>query len=518
MALTPQQREEYIRKTYKTTVPTESGEYNAAEDVARLEMLRAERIKAKQQTAQKSAQPGFVENVVGDLRKRAGNMVQGVKSSVTNPARPLGSANLSLAGQAAGAINDVVGEGVTSAYSALPETWRTAISDKLKGAAETPAGQAALTALQKGTEAYDQLKQTNPDQVRQLEELMNLALLAPLGKAGQVATEGVEQGARKVADIAVDAADEITKKVPKYGDQVAKWLASEPDEQIKTILKETPQTKFNDYLKIAEEASVDPRKVSVFEKVGDNLAEATKQIKRQTSSLGAQKSTIIAKAKVGLQEFIEAPRRAILKVMKLDDNPLKEKVLSKLKGIKTKQDADKAIDDIQSMIYDGVDTKLIAEGSRAEKQLKSIVGELNEELKASLPKSYAKLNDQFAERIRVLNTLNRALGEVVEGVPTRGASLIKQFFSPSASKAKELFEFIKKTTGVDLAQDATVAKFMGEMFNDPRVRSLLEGVPTSKSGVVNKVVDIISEKSGLGKTIQNSFRKGGIEKARDLTR
>ena len=78
---------------------------------------------------------------------------------------------------------------------------------------------------------------------------------------------------------------------------------------------------------------------------------------------------------------------------------------------------------------------------------------------------------------------------MVEGVPTRGAGLIKQFFSPSGRKAKELFQYIAQKTGIDLAQDATLARFTMELYNDARAKSLLDGLPTSKSGILNKAID-----------------------------
>lgn len=331
-----------------------------------------------------------------------------------------------------------------------------------------------------------------------------------VSKVAETTTKGVEKTAQVVK--------QVGEKIPQYSEKAAKLLATEPSEQIKTILKETPTSKFDKYLKVAQESSIDPRKTSLFEQVGDELVNATKQLKKQADSIGAQKSTIIQKAKTGLQEFTEAPRKAIIQVSKLAESPIKDKIITRLKSVKTKLDADKAIDDIQAMIYEASGTNLIAKGSTIEKQLRGIIGEMNNALKDSLPTAYRNLNVNFSNRIKVINTLNKALGEVVDGVPTRGASLIKQFFSPAGSKTKELFEFIKKNTGVDLAQDATLAKFMGELFDDPKVKSLLEGIPTGKHGIISKVVDIASEKSGLEKKVQNIMRKNTIQQAKKLTK
>lgn len=375
-------------------------------------------------------------------------------------------------------------------------------------------------------DAIDVIPGMTPEIKKSLGDVFAVATLEGGGKLSKMGENvagktisGVKTGVKNVTGAVAEKLPQslkyVTEKIPQSAKKVVKWFASEPSEQVKTILKETSTKTFDDYLKVVKESIVDPRKQSVFEKVGEKLSNATKQLKRQADSIAIQKSQIIQKAKVGLDEFLDAPRQAILKVMRLEENPLKNKILTELKGIKTKLDADKAIDNIQSLIYDAKGTGIIAQGSAIEKQLRGIIGEMNNSLKETLPSSYSVLNTKYADRIRAVSTLNKALGEVVEGTPIRGASLIKQFFSPAGSKSKELFEFIKKSTGIDLAQDATVAKFLGEVFEDPKVRSLLEGnIPTSKAGLLKKGLDIFVEKSSLGKKAKEVYQTGQVEKAK----
>ena len=83
-------------------------------------------------------------------------------------------------------------------------------------------------------------------------------------------------------------------------------------------------------------------------------------------------------------------------------------------------------------------------------------------------------------------------------------------------KTKELFEYIKKTTGIDLAQDATLAKFAEELYDNPNVKSLLSGIPRSKSGVIDRIVDFGVEKTGIGTKLQDVMRKGSIQRAKDI--
>lgn len=310
----------------------------------------------------------------------------------------------------------------------------------------------------------------------------------------------------------------IAQKTPQILEKSTQFLSSEPNAQLANIIKNVPKSKFDNFISVAARRSEDLKAPSVYEKVSQSLTNATKQLKQQANSLGEQKSTIINKAKIGLSDFTKPTRKTILEVSKLDDSPIKNQVIDTLKSVKTKLDADKAVDKIQEIIYNAKGTKLIAEGSKIEKQIKGIIGTYNNELKSSLPKAYQNLNAKYSNRIKVVQALNKALGETVNGVPTRGASLVKQFFSPSGTKTKELFSYIKSNTGIDLAEDAALAKFAGEIFDDTTVKSLLEGLPTTKQGILSKAVDFAAEKSGLANKVKETIKKGTIEKARSLTK
>lgn len=464
---------------------------------------------------------GFFSNIASSAKERLSNVGDifnraGKSTSITEQ-NPL-ETGLQLAGQAAGFAGDVIGAGVSKVAGMANEATGGALKDVGVAILKTPVGQAGIDALQGGLESYNAWAKTNPRAAANLESVVNIDSILPASKVAETATKSLvdvtEQGLKKAPKLV----SEITSKVPQYAEKATTLLASEPNEQVKTILKRVPKSKFDEFISIAEKRASDLEAPSGFEVVGEKIKDATLQLQNQMRSIGAQKSTIIEKANVGLEKFKDAPRRAILDVLKLEDNPLKQDFINKLKGVKTKLDADRAIDYLQDKIFSSTRTNVIASGSAVEKRLSGILGKLNGELKETLPKSYQTLNAKYSNRKKIIDTLNTALGEVVDGVPTRGASLIKQFFSPSGSKTKELFEYIKKNTGIDLAEDAVLAKFTGELFEDPNVRSLLQGIPTSKSGAIGKVVDFTVEKTGLGKKTQDIIRKGTIKKARSLAR
>lgn len=377
---------------------------------------------------------------------------------------------------------------------------------------ETPEGQAVTQALQPKNE---------------MEKMGGYAetgaeILA--GGGAQILKAGVTKGAQIVADV-----------TPKLGSLLPKNLAgkaidlisSDPEAKVATILKESTPDELNNYLSIAQKASQDPRVATPFEVVGNKLSDTTKVLQTKLNEIGQRKSEILQPMREGLDSFKNETKPLINKLTSLKNsfgeidktsNSKVSAIISDAKKVSTKLDADKFIDKLQDMLYSGNIDMTIPRGSALDKQLRNIVGEYNSLLKKSLPEEYGNLNAQYSELIDSLDIINRSLGEVVEGVPVRGASLIKQFFSPSGTKAKEIFEFVKKETNgeVDLAKDSTLAKFSMELFEDPRARSLLQGIgdiPTTASGIVSKVL----EKVG-GDKIQEAMRTSTVKKAKQLTK
>lgn len=112
--------------------------------------------------------------------------------------------------------------------------------------------------------------------------------------------------------------------------------------------------------------------------------------------------------------------------------------------------------------------------------LKSETGNINNQLKSTvdgvleakgLPAEYAALNTKYSELIEIQNNLNKRLG--TEG--DKGASLMKSLFSPQTGEpTRRLFAQINEETGIDLFQEAALAKFAMESVGDPRSKSLLQ--------------------------------------------
>lgn len=427
-------------------------------------------------------------------------------------------------GVGAGTASGVIGDVLTGAVkTVLPQSAENVVKGGVQAVTKPIIESAPVQSIMS---KYEELKQTNPKLTQDISSALGFAQLgldvAGIGETAGLAKTGIKKGVQLaetgVKDIA-QAGSELATSASQLKDEAIQILAPKLDDQVKTVLQNTPTEKFDKVVQIAKESAANAEAPSTFEVVSQSMTDATKQLQSQTKSLAEQKATIIGKAKTGLADFTKETGKTILDInRKLKGSKLGNEFIAKLKTVKTKIDADKVIDDLQNTLYKGNKDMTIPVGSAEDKLLKGILGEYNSKLKASLPSSYAKINTEISNRMKAVNILNRALGETVNGVSTRGAGLVKRFFSPAGTQAKELFKYIKATTGINLAEDATLAKYVADAYGDTKVKSLLEGLPTSKSGIIDKTIDFALEKTGVKDVISSAKTEGMIKKARSLTK
>lgn len=462
-------------------------------DIMNQSLKRGENISEIKQALQSGEQGG-----VRSVLQTAGQLAGAGADAITAVGK--GAANLLLSDKSEKVVTDVIGkfgakvmanpqvQNIINEYNALPEE-----------------------------------KQRDIDAVGGVLDLVSNFIGGQAVSAGaDVAETGVKTATKgiKTATVqAVDTVGDVAKSaVPKTKDAFISFVSPNIDDTVKKTLQNTPTEKFDAIVDIGRNAA-DPANPSVYEYVAESMSNATKQIDNQVRSLSQQKNTIINKAKTGLKDFTKETGSTILQINKsLKDSPTADLFINRLKQVKTKIDADKAIDELQDILYKGNKDMTIPVGSSEDKALKGILGKYNSTLKSSLPASYSKINTEIANRLNTLNVLNRSLGEVVDGVSTRGAGLVKQFFSPAGTKTKQLFDYIKKTTGTDLAQDVILAKYVGEAFGDTKIKSLLEGVPTSRAGAIDRLVDFTLEKTGASDALRKAKQEGMLKKAKSLTK
>lgn len=148
--------------------------------------------------------PGFLDKVGSAVSERYGNIKNELTSNqVTSPTNLQASGMekvLRVAGQAAGAVGDIIGAGIGSAASTVNEMTGGAAGEASKAGASyilnTDLGKQGLNFAQQGMEKYSEWKQANPNAAKDLEAVVNIASIIPIGKGAGVTLSGVEDVAK----------------------------------------------------------------------------------------------------------------------------------------------------------------------------------------------------------------------------------------------------------------------------------------------------------------------------------
>lgn len=444
---------------------------------------------------QEAPKPSLVEGIKSDFRSRVDKASESQMKSIQGE-QSLGSGALQTIGQGAGFIGDIAMQGIKAI---TPEPVEKAVTKGVQKIVETKPVQDIAT-------RYTEWATQNPEASANLEASLNIASLIPGAKGVTQTTEAVGKGVSKIAKATGNVISDVTTNATKYPKQIVETISEKItplDSKVKNVLETTDINKFESYVKAGEDAVNNPRSQTPLELAGEKLADSTIELKNRMSEAGKAKSAILEPLRQGLDSFKKETNPFIQELTKLKNSfseidagqkSVVQSIINDAKTVSTKLDADKLVDKIQDALYSGNTNQTIVGGSSLDKQLRRILGEYNSNLKKSLPTEYTQLNDKYSKYADVLSTLNRSLGETVEGVPVRGASLIKQFFSPSGTKSKEIFKFIKDELGIDLAEDATIAKFVMDSLGDVRAKSLLEQIPVTPAGVIMKGIEKIEKK------------------------
>ena len=135
---------------------------------------------------------GFIERVKADLQSRESNLQEGVYGGGS---QSMAEDIFQTLGQGAGFATDVLGEAIKSVGYGIgaitPDIIEKPITEgiksTLKAIAQTPVIQSGLDAIGQGVDAYNFWKKTHPREARNIESVVNIGLLLPVGR---VAKEG----------------------------------------------------------------------------------------------------------------------------------------------------------------------------------------------------------------------------------------------------------------------------------------------------------------------------------------
>lgn len=163
--------------------------------------------------------PGFFQRAGEDLKKRGSSIVQTVKDTATGKIN-IGEAGVQTVGSVAGGINDVTGEAIKGVVNALPNQIKDPVKQGAVYILQTKAGQAGLEAIGHGMEKYAAWRSENPQIAKDLESVLNIAALLPVGKGGQVVKEGLDQAGIKAAELGAETANQAGKGLIKVGEKI----------------------------------------------------------------------------------------------------------------------------------------------------------------------------------------------------------------------------------------------------------------------------------------------------------
>ena len=463
-----------------------------------------------------------VEESLGDQAAKRGDAV--VKSVTDvgdefNAGRPL-EAGLKAAqvplraiGQVAGFAGDVIGAGLK------PVLEKTGLAEPLGNAvtavAESPVGKGAKS-------VWDTLP---TDVQKPLGDAANVAsFIAPVGPAAKVASKipkAVDAGVSAINTAEKAVVGTTAKVAGAPGKVVTNMLKQEPKQTVQTALTESSMADVDRYANIARKSVSSGKNQTPLEHAGVRAQEALDQMNRKLSNIGSTKRKVLEQAAVGNKPVgsIAVKFRQTLQNLSgvglvEGDTKLIHTVMQKAKELgknPTAKQVDKFIDNVQNEVYTAKRNLTIPVSDSGTAPIKRALGELNNNLKSQLPDSYKTLNKKYAEMVEDFNELNLKLGAEGE----KGGALMKRVFSPSDNNTKQLFARIKKETGIDLVNEATLARYMMEVFKDTRGASMLEqlglkSTDVSIGGLLGKGVDALKNKVNSPDSL--------IKRAREMTK
>lgn len=424
------------------------------------------RQKASRAAAQQQEEPkkGFLSGVAESLTKRGEEIAQTASDVWNQKINPI-EGSLQFVGKGIGAVTDVIGQaGIAAVKAVTPDSVEKAVM-------ESAPVKAGLEIAQQGMEAYEAWKQKNPRVAKDLESVVNIASLFPVGGAAKAGAGALTKGTKAVTRAITDTRKGIVRGVEKSaigtavktGTKAASELATEagsalargtkklaaaaeekaaqgalpttvrnlhrvglPDETISRITTASPET--TGFLKKmatkVEERMGNPRSSSraldvpgeVLTKTASKLSSSVKSVGRQ---LGAVKRALRGKA----VDLIETQNSILQDINDLRLKVRNGKIVAPL-GVPADPDVLSILNDIYKYVGSGSDAEIV------------------DLLRTTLSKSYNKLGTPFSDNATRLMTKYKdlALKAISETDPQYGALAAQ--YSEQINALKEFTKLI----------------------------------------------------------------------------
>jgi hypothetical protein len=476
-----------------------------------------------------------------DIKQDFGERIQAGKDSLSMD-QSVPSKILQTAGHAAGFVGDV---GFNALKAITPDDVEDVVEGSVQKVAETEPVKNAIGSIVSWATAH-------PEAARNLQAIVDIGSLIPAGKGAALGSKALESGSKRSINMANDFAETAIGAAKNLSDSRVVGKVSDVitplDKGTETVLnpsrlipkerlKELPlerivaqaedkSLKLENYVKTAKDAIQDYSKPTPLVKAGEKAEESLVVLNNKLSKQGQLKQEalgVVGDRKVvglptyranlrdelrervgvnlittdnGLDVVSAKGRMSKIAFDPADTKLIKDsyEVLRSLGDKPTVRQIDDTVDALQDLLYKRKNLVAIPVNGQVEGVLKSMTGKLNNAVKKVGGEQYRKANAKYEYFVGIRNKLNKALGE--EGV--KGATLMKQLFSPSGEAPRRLFAKIKELTGIDLVEEATLAKFAMENIGDARQASLLEevirGNATSPSSFIGKATERILNK------------------------
>ena len=473
---------------------------------------------------------GFVSGVKSAIERRGENVAES-KGMVEAGRQTTAEGMLQSVGQVAGLAGDV---GFEAVKAVTPEFIKEPVAEVAKSIFGS-------RPVQEVAQQYESWKEANPRAAADIESILNIGSIIPVGKATQLGLKATQAGLKtgvKTADDIIKQGISLGKKSVSPITKKAGDILTPIESGVETVLsKPTTLPKLEKYAKQAEIAVSDYAQKTPLELAGEEAQKAITSIQGQMKSLGETKKAItkqLASTKVdniskevvrdlsdnlinnlGIKSTPTGFSKVAGRLSKVSDKAdlrLIKEIETKLKQANTFQKLDDAIDYAQDLLFKRGSLTAIPVNTQVQGILKGTIKKANDMLKEVGGDAYKQANIKLSNRIQVFNKLNKALGQ--EG--NKGASLMKQLFSPTGTAPRKLFQAVKDLTGIDLVDEATLAKFVMENVGDARQASLLEeviriGRPTP-TGLIGKAAEKVITKlqNPIGKAKRISEKAQGL--------
>jgi len=428
-------------------------------------------------TGQKILNAGkkIVNEVKDSYVSRIKNSAQSVKDSVTGK-QSLLEAPLQVAGQAAGFVNDLVGTGTKTAVKAASAITPDSIEKPVVNTAkrgfrmvlQSPEGQAGLKAIQGGVETYNKWKGKNPRAAKNLEAVVNIASLLPVGKGAVLAKDGAAEVAgqtgkalMKTGEVLAETGGKVAKPVTSFGSKV--------------VLGEDLQKAVTHFVDNADTVNAFRSGTRTYQSLADNVAKATTELDNQSFKAFQKVKQGLPEIKVPNSNLVGEVKKIVSEAPPLlpNEQRLVDGMANLIRG--NKDQTIKGILDLRNRLDRSGFFRAGEDYINSNQVLRDIRSKLNE-MAITRAKSYdAQYGTQYANKIAEAlqkahsdidflenvktNLLGSNSSKYVEQTANKLKQIIGKIDDPTEYEAtKNLLKELEARTGVNIVPDLESAK------------------------------------------------------------